>query len=54
MALRHGLGLGAEADAVEGAVASVVERGLRTADIAAGGPSVSTAEMGAAVAAELG
>ncbi len=54
MALRHALGLSAEAEAVERAVASVIERGLRTADIAAGGPFVSTAEMGAAVAAQLG
>ena len=50
MALRHSLGLAAEADAVDAAVGAVLDDGLRTADIAAGGPSVSTVEMGVAVA----
>lgn len=46
MLLRHSLGLTGEADAIESAVDSVLDAGLRTADIAAGGPSVGTSEMG--------
>jgi 3-isopropylmalate dehydrogenase len=38
---------------MEAAVARVLEAGIRTPDIAAGGPSVSTREMGDAVAREL-
>ncbi len=53
MALRHSLGLEAEAAAVESAVDAVIADGLRTADIAAGGPSVSTVEMGDAVVERL-
>jgi 3-isopropylmalate dehydrogenase len=49
MALRHSLGLETEAAAVETAVDAVLDDGLRTADIAAGGPHVSTGEMGTAV-----
>ena len=49
LALRHSLGLEDEAMAVEGAVDSVLDAGLRTRDIAHGGPHVTTAEMGAAV-----
>ena len=41
------------AGAVETAVADVLEAGLRTADIAAGGSAVSTREMGDAVARQL-
>ena len=53
--LRHAFGLGAEADAIEHAVASVLARGLRTADIAdQGGASVSTSAMGDAVAEAVG
>ena len=53
--LRHAFGLGAEADAIEHAVASVLARGLRTADIAdQGGVSVSTSAMGDAVAEAVG
>jgi 3-isopropylmalate dehydrogenase len=55
MMLRHGLGLGEEADALDGAVDAALERGLRTADLA--GPDeqpVGTEEMTAAVIAELG
>ena len=43
MLLRDGLGLADEADAVERAVHDAVAAGVRTADIAAGGPSVGTA-----------
>lgn len=50
MLLRHGLGLAAEADAVDAAIERVLERGLRSADL--GGRS-STAELGSAVAAEI-
>ncbi len=50
MALRHSLSLVEEAEAVEGAVDSALAAGLRTADIAQGGQSISTGEMGAAVA----
>ena len=53
--LRHAFDLGAEADAIEHAVASVLARGLRTADIAdQGGASVSTSAMGDAVAEAVG
>ena len=53
--LRHAFGLGAEADAIEHAVASVLARGLRTADIADQGcASVSTSAMGDAVAEAVG
>ena len=53
--LRHAFGLGAEADAIEYAVASVLARGLRTADIADQGcTSVSTSAMGDAVAEAVG
>jgi 3-isopropylmalate dehydrogenase len=54
MALRHSLGLEAEAALVESAVASVIAAGLRTPDIAGAGPSVGTTEMGGAVIAALG
>ena len=53
MALRHSLELEAEATAVEAAVEAALDGGLRTADIAAGGPTVSTTEMGDAVLAAL-
>jgi 3-isopropylmalate dehydrogenase len=53
MALRHSLGLPDEATAVERAVDRVLARGLRTADIAAGGPAVGTERMGSAVADAL-
>ena len=50
MALRHSLGMEIEAEGVEAAVDQVIDSGLRTPDIAAGVPSVSTEEMGSAVA----
>jgi 3-isopropylmalate dehydrogenase len=49
MMLRYSLDQGSAADAVEAAVARVLEEGIRTPDIAAGGPFVSTREMGDAV-----
>ena len=53
MALRHSFELTEEAAAVEAAVDRVLQDGLRTADIAGGGPAVSTTEMGDAVVAAL-
>jgi len=54
LALRHSLGLDAEASAVEHAVDAVLDDGVRTADIADGGPSVGTSGMGDAVVSALG
>ncbi len=51
--LRHSFGLKAEADAIEQAVGKVLAKGIRTADIAAGGAAVSTTEMGAAIVEAL-
>ncbi len=53
MLLRHSLNLEAEATAVETAVGNVLDAGHRTADIAAGGTSISTVEMGEMVLAAL-
>jgi len=53
MALRHSLNLGDEAKAIEDAVDHVLADGLRTADIADGGDSIGTVEMGTAVAAAI-
>jgi 3-isopropylmalate dehydrogenase len=53
--LKHSLGLEAEAAAVEAAVATSIERGARTADIAeAGRASLTTRQMGDAILAALG
>ena len=49
--LRHSLGLEAEARAIETAVATALDQGMRTADIAAGGSALSTADAGAQVTA---
>lgn len=54
MLLRYSLGETQAADAIEAAVDKVLADGLRTADIAAGLPAVSTAAMGDAVVAALG
>jgi 3-isopropylmalate dehydrogenase len=53
MMLRYSLDQSTAADAVERAVARVLADGVRTPDIAAGGPSVSTREMGNAVVFQL-
>jgi 3-isopropylmalate dehydrogenase len=53
MALRHSMGLEAEATAIEAAVSTVLASGLRTRDIAAGGPAVGTVAMGDAVVAAV-
>jgi len=49
--LRHSLGLEAEARAIETAVGTALDQGMRTADIAAGGNALSTADAGAQVTA---
>ena len=54
MLLRHSLGLEAEARTIEAAVDHVLNAGHRTVDIAAGGKSVSTSEMGSLVEAQIG
>jgi 3-isopropylmalate dehydrogenase len=53
MLLRHSLDLEEEAAAIEAAVNSVLDSGARTKDIAGGGPSISTAEMGQKVVSAL-
>lgn len=54
MMLKYSFQLQEESDAVEAAVEKVLNRGLRTADLAGpGGEVVSCQEMGAAVVAEL-
>jgi len=53
MALRYSLGLETEAIAIEQAVDIVLADGLRTPDIAAGGPTVTTSQMGSAVVSAL-
>lgn len=54
MALRYSLGLPTEADAIDAAVERVLDQGLRTPDIARGGPSIGTEAMGTAVALAVG
>ena len=51
--LRHSLGLTAQAEALEQAVSAAIDAGALTADIASGGPAVSTREAGAAVLERL-
>jgi len=54
MALRYSFDLGQEADRLDAAIAAVLAKGLRTADIkSAGAKIVSTLEMGEAVVGEL-
>ena len=54
MALRYSFGLGAWADKLDRAIAAVLERGIRTKDIAKSGEAVvSTTAMGAAILTEL-
>jgi 3-isopropylmalate dehydrogenase len=54
MALRYSFDLGKEADALEGAIARVLDNGLRTGDIMQPGMTkVGTVEMGKAVLGEL-
>ena len=51
--LRHSFGLEAEARAIESAVEQTVADGVRTADIAGGGPAVGTRAMGEAILLRL-
>lgn len=51
MMLKHSFGRPDASDAIESAVTKVLDEGLRTADIAVHGMSVTTEEMGAHVAA---
>ena len=54
MMLRYTFGLGAEADAIENAVKSVLDQGYRTPDLYAGqGTQVGTAQMGDLLAAAI-
>jgi 3-isopropylmalate dehydrogenase len=54
MALRYSFDMGTEAEMIEKAIASTLDKGLRTADIKSEGMSVvSTAQMGDAILAEL-
>jgi 3-isopropylmalate dehydrogenase len=54
MMLRHSFHLSAEADCVEAAVASVLDAGHRTRDLAKlGQPSIGTAEIGAKIIAAI-
>lgn len=53
MLLRHSLNLEKEAAAIETAVDRLLADGARTRDIAAGGPSIGTVEMGNRVLAAL-
>ncbi len=53
MALRHPLGLQAEALALEAAVGATLDDGVFTVDLAAGGASVNTEQAGSAVIARL-
>ena len=53
MLLRYSLGLTEAAAAVERAVEQTLESGVRTADIAGNGPSVTTTEMGDRIVAAI-
>src|SRR5271169_1675830 len=54
MALRYSFNMGEEADLLDAAIAAVLAKGLRTADIKSDGAKIiSTAEMGEAVIGEL-
>jgi 3-isopropylmalate dehydrogenase len=51
--LRHGLDMSTEADALDAAVEAVLQRGVRTPDLANGSDTVGTEEMTAAVLERL-
>ena len=53
MLLRYALRLNAEADAVERAIAASLQRGIKTADLAEGGPATGTRAAGDAIATLL-
>jgi 3-isopropylmalate dehydrogenase len=55
MALRYSFGMAREADLIDRAIAAVLAKGLRTADIKSEGAKiVSTSEMGATIIDEIG
>jgi 3-isopropylmalate dehydrogenase len=53
MALKYSFGLPEFAERIEAAIAAVLARGLRTADIASGGETATTRAMGGAILEEL-
>ena len=54
MALRYSFDMGKQADMIDAAIAATLDKGIRTGDIAAPGEkSVSTADMGSAILAEM-
>ena len=53
MLLRHSLGLEAEAQCIEQAVAAAIDRGALTADLAPAGTAIDTGSMTAAIVAQL-
>jgi len=53
MALRYSFGLIQAADMIEQAIANVLAKGLRTADIGGGAKAAGTGQMGEAIVAEL-
>jgi 3-isopropylmalate dehydrogenase len=54
MALRYSFNMNEEADRLDAAIAAVLDKGLRTADIKSEGAKiVSTSEMGAAIVGEM-
>jgi 3-isopropylmalate dehydrogenase len=54
MALRYSFDMGKEADLIEQAIAAVLDKGLRTADIKSDGATiVNTQQMGEAIIAEV-
>jgi 3-isopropylmalate dehydrogenase len=53
MALKYSFGLPEWAERIEAAIAAVLARGLRTADIASGGETATTRAMGGAILEEL-
>ena len=53
MMLRYSLGETEAADAIEAAVTKTLAEGVRTGDIALGGPAVGTKEMGDAIASNV-
>ena len=53
MLLRHSLELETEAQVVEKAVSDAIEKGVRTADIAASGKASTTAQAGDAVVSRI-
>jgi len=53
MALKYSFGMNKEADALDAAISEALAKGVRTADIAMGGPSVDTMGMADAILKEL-